>query len=672
MLGFTIRRLPAPGRCRKAATLVSPSSIEGRPRPVNATPQRRRDSGKGAPEPLKRSSVRFGVHQWLSNTAVRSRPKPGSARSEAPAPSEFRLDLAVRPRRNRKADWTRRLLRENVLTVDDLIWPLFVADDTRSPVASMPGVERLSIDEAVRAAERAAKLEIPCLALFPYTDPDLRDHDGTEALNPENLVCRAVRAIKKAVPEIGILCDVALDPYTSHGHDGLLRDGVIANDETVEMLAKQALVEAEAGADIIAPSDMMDGRIGAIRDALDEAAFTEVSIMAYAAKYASAFYGPFRDAVGSSATLVGDKRTYQMDAANSDEALREVELDIAEGADMVMVKPGMPYLDVLRRIKDTFGDADLRVSGVRRIRDDHGGGAERLARRRPGDDGEPDRLQARRRLRGAHLFRAARGREAPLTAVESKDGARIGESRPHEVRPDRSQCRSGQLRGCATGRLRLRLAPLLPQIVGRARRRRHAGGARGMGSGRRHRRAPPHRIDVHHHFFPQFLLDAWQKAGVRNPPVVQSWKLEATLDQMDRGGVATAILSLPTGLNLPDLNAEQSRRLARLVNEHVVETMKEHPGRFGLFASCADARRRQRAQGDRIRPRRAQGRRHRPQYQLRRQVAGTSRFQAGDGGAQPPQGDRLCPPAGTAMLRQPDARCAGLVHRVSRKTPTGR
>jgi porphobilinogen synthase len=273
---------------------------------------------------------------------------------EAPAPSEFRLDLAVRPRRNRKADWTRRLLRENVLTVDDLIWPLFVADDTRSPVASMPGVERLSIDEAVQAAERAAKLEIPCLALFPYTNPDLRDHDGTEALNPENLVCRAVRAIKKAVPEIGILCDVALDPYTSHGHDGLLRDGVIANDETVEILVKQALVEAEAGADIIAPSDMMDGRIGAIRNALDRASFTQVSIMAYAAKYASAFYGPFRDAVGSSATLVGDKRTYQMDAANSDEALREVELDIAEGADMVMVKPGMPYLDVLRRIKDTF------------------------------------------------------------------------------------------------------------------------------------------------------------------------------------------------------------------------------------------------------------------------------------------------------------------------------
>jgi porphobilinogen synthase len=273
----------------------------------------------------------------------------------APAKAEFRLDLAIRLRRNRKADWTRRLLRENVLTVDDLIWPLFVADDTRTAIASMPGVERLSIDEAVRAAERAARLKIPCLALFPYTEPALRDHDGTEALNPENLLCRTIRTIKKAVPEIGILCDVALDPYTSHGHDGLLRDGVIANDETVEMLVKQALVEAEAGADIIAPSDMMDGRIGAIRGALDRASFTDVSIMAYAAKYASAFYGPFRDAVGSSATLIGDKRTYQMDAANSDEALREVELDIAEGADMVMVKPGMPYLDVLRRIKDTFG-----------------------------------------------------------------------------------------------------------------------------------------------------------------------------------------------------------------------------------------------------------------------------------------------------------------------------
>jgi len=276
----------------------------------------------------------------------------------APFPSADKaLDLPIRPRRNRKADWARRLVREHVLTADDLIWPLFLVDGkgTRAPIASMPGVERLSVDEAVRAAERAAALSIPCLALFPYTDATLRDPDGSEALNPDNLVCRGIRAIKKEVPEIGVLCDVALDPYTSHGHDGLLRGGVIVNDETVAVLARQAVVEAESGADIIAPSDMMDGRVGAIRAALDQASFSDVSIMAYAAKYASAFYGPFRDAVGSNATLTGDKRTYQMDAANSDEALREVALDIAEGADMVMVKPGMPYLDVLRRVKDAFG-----------------------------------------------------------------------------------------------------------------------------------------------------------------------------------------------------------------------------------------------------------------------------------------------------------------------------
>jgi porphobilinogen synthase len=244
-----------------------------------------------------------------------------------------------------------------VLTTADLIWPLFLCAgaNRREPVASLPGVERLSIEEAVREAERAAQLNIPCLALFPYTDPSLRDADGTEALNPENLVCAATRAIKKAVPEIGILCDVALDPYTSHGHDGLMRDGEILNDETVAVLVKQALVQADAGCDIIAPSDMMDGRVGAIRQALDAAGRIDVQIMAYAAKYASAFYGPFRDAVGSSATLIGDKRTYQMDPGNSDEALREVELDIAEGADMVMVKPGMPYLDIVRRVKDTFG-----------------------------------------------------------------------------------------------------------------------------------------------------------------------------------------------------------------------------------------------------------------------------------------------------------------------------
>jgi len=281
--------------------------------------------------------------------------KPRLAPVEAMAP--VNLGLSVRPRRNRKTDWSRRMVRENVLTADDLIWPIFLVDGrkARTPIPSMPGVERLSVEEAVREAERAAKLAIPCLALFPYTDPKLRDHDGNEALNPDNLVCRTIRAIKKEVPDIGILCDVALDPYTSHGHDGLLRDGLILNDETVNVLAQQALVEAEAGADIIAPSDMMDGRVGAIRDALDEASFTDVSIMAYAAKYASAFYGPFREAVGSSKTLTGDKRTYQMDPANTDEALREVELDILEGADMVMVKPGMPYLDVLSRVKQTFG-----------------------------------------------------------------------------------------------------------------------------------------------------------------------------------------------------------------------------------------------------------------------------------------------------------------------------
>ncbi len=282
----------------------------------------------------------------------RSRPLP----AETPAPSEARLDLAIRPRRNRRADWTRRLVREHVLTTDDLIWPLFLVegDNLRVPVPSMPDVERLSIDQAVRAAERAAKLTIPCLALFPYTEPDKRDDAGSEALNAENLVCQAVRAIKKAVPEIGILCDVALDPYTSHGHDGLLRDEVILNDETVAVLVRQALVQADAGCDIIAPSDMMDGRVGAIRAGLDKAGYGDVQIMAYAAKYASAFYGPFRDAVGSNATLIGDKRTYQMDPANSDEALREVELDIAEGADMVMVKPGLPYLDILHRVKTAF------------------------------------------------------------------------------------------------------------------------------------------------------------------------------------------------------------------------------------------------------------------------------------------------------------------------------
>jgi porphobilinogen synthase len=267
------------------------------------------------------------------------------------------LELTTRMRRNRKSEWARRMVRENVLATNDLIWPLFVVAgaNVRAPVSSMPGVERLSVDQAVREAVRAAELEIPCIALFPYTDPQLRDESGSEALNPENLVCQAIRAIKKEVPDIGILCDVALDPYTSHGHDGLMRGNEIVNDDTVKVLVKQALCEAEAGCDIIAPSDMMDGRVGAIRAALDAAGRIDVQIMAYAAKYASAFYGPFRDAVGSSKTLTGDKRTYQMDPGNSDEALREVELDIAEGADMVMVKPGLPYLDIVRRVKDAFG-----------------------------------------------------------------------------------------------------------------------------------------------------------------------------------------------------------------------------------------------------------------------------------------------------------------------------
>ena len=283
---------------------------------------------------------------------IESRVRFTPVESKAP---ETALNLTSRPRRNRRADWARRMVRESVLTADDLIWPLFVTEGRKAPVPSMPGVERLPVDDAVRAAEQAANLSIPCIALFPYTDPSLRDEDGSEALNPDNLVCQAIRAIKKAVPEVGVLCDVALDPYTSHVHDGLLRDGVILNDETVAVLVKQALVQAEAGCDIIAPSDMMDGRVGAIRQGLDQARFLDVQIMAYTAKYASAFYGPFRDAVGSSKTLTGDKRTYQMDPGNSNEALREAELDIAEGADMIMVKPGLPYLDILARIKDAFG-----------------------------------------------------------------------------------------------------------------------------------------------------------------------------------------------------------------------------------------------------------------------------------------------------------------------------
>jgi porphobilinogen synthase len=263
----------------------------------------------------------------------------------------------TRMRRNRANPWSRRLVAENVLTPADLIWPVFVVDgrDKRVPVASMPGVERLSVDLVAEAAREAQGLGIPIIALFPYTDPKLRTEDAREAFNPDNLVCRATRAIKDAGLDIGVMLDVALDPYTSHGHDGLMRGSEIVNDETLEALVKQSLVQAEAGCDVIAPSDMMDGRVGAIRRALDADSFQRTQIMAYSAKYASAFYGPFRDAVGSSSTLKGDKRTYQMDPANTDEALREVALDIDEGADMVMVKPGMPYLDVCRRVSETFG-----------------------------------------------------------------------------------------------------------------------------------------------------------------------------------------------------------------------------------------------------------------------------------------------------------------------------
>ncbi len=262
-----------------------------------------------------------------------------------------------RMRRNRRADWSRRLVREATLTADDLIWPIFLVDGdkVRQPVGSMPGVERLSVDQAVAAAEQAKALGIPAIALFPHTAAARRDETGSEALNPENLVCSACRAIKAAVPDVGVIVDVALDPYTSHGHDGLLKDGEIVNDATVEQLVLQSLIQAEAGADIIAPSDMMDGRVGAIRRALDAKGFPSVQIMAYTAKYASAFYGPFREAIGTAKTLVGDKRTYQMDSANGDEALREAELDIDEGADMIMVKPGLPYLDIVWRLKEAFG-----------------------------------------------------------------------------------------------------------------------------------------------------------------------------------------------------------------------------------------------------------------------------------------------------------------------------
>jgi len=265
---------------------------------------------------------------------------------------------ATRLRRTRASAWSRALHRETILTPADLIWPLFVTEGSgvEEPVGSLPGVSRWSVDLIAARAKEAVALGIPCLALFPNTQAERRSEDGREALNPDNLMCRAIRAIKQACgDDIGVLTDVALDPYTSHGQDGLIDgSGYVLNDATAEVLVGQSLNQAAAGADVIAPSDMMDGRIGTIRDALEEAGHVNVQIMAYAAKYASAFYGPFRDAVGSSGLLKGDKKTYQMDPANAEEALREVELDLAEGADSVMVKPGLPYLDIVRRVKETF------------------------------------------------------------------------------------------------------------------------------------------------------------------------------------------------------------------------------------------------------------------------------------------------------------------------------
>jgi len=270
---------------------------------------------------------------------------------------------ASRPRRLRQSNWIRRLTRETQLSADDLIWAMVIHDgaDDEVPVAAMPGTARLSVRAAANAAKRAADLGIPAIAIFPHIDARKKDASGKEALNPNGLVCTAVRAMKDAAPDVGIMVDVALDPFTDHGHDGLLKNGAIANDDTVKVLVEQAIIQTQAGADIVAPSDMMDGRVGAIRTGLDAAGFQDTLIMSYAAKYASAFYGPYREAIGSGklgsggAANPGDKRTYQMDFANTDEALREVAMDIAEGADLLLVKPGMPYLDIVARVKAEFG-----------------------------------------------------------------------------------------------------------------------------------------------------------------------------------------------------------------------------------------------------------------------------------------------------------------------------
>jgi len=292
------------------------------------------------------------LEDGVRREAAMNRIAKGSALSRSVA----EITASRRLRRMRKADWSRRLVRENQLSVDDLIWPIFLieGDNIREPIAAMPGVFRLTVDLAVKEAERAARLGIPALATFPNIPLAKRDETGSAILDPDNVVNRATRAIKHAVPEIGVITDVALDPFTAHGHDGILRDGIIVNDETVEQLARAAVIQAEAGADIIAPSDMMDGRVGAIRDALDGHGFADVAIMSYATKFASAFYGPYREAVGTAGLLKGDKKTYYIDPANSDEAVREAEQDLAEGADMLMVKPGLPYLDICRRLRDEF------------------------------------------------------------------------------------------------------------------------------------------------------------------------------------------------------------------------------------------------------------------------------------------------------------------------------
>jgi porphobilinogen synthase len=271
-----------------------------------------------------------------------------------PFPQSF---PATRLRRLRQSSWIRNLTSENVLTPADLIWSMVVHDgeEPRIPVTAMPGMERLNVAEAAAAAKRAAKLGIPAIAIFPHIDPAKKDEDGSESLNPDGLVPSVIKAMKDAAPDVGIICDVALDPFTSHGHDGLIDEtGYVLNDETTAVLLEQALVQADAGADIVAPSDMMDGRIGALRSALEENGFINTMILSYAAKYASGFYGPYREAIGSATALIGDKKTYQQDPANTDEALREVAMDIQEGADMVMVKPGLPYLDIVRRVSETF------------------------------------------------------------------------------------------------------------------------------------------------------------------------------------------------------------------------------------------------------------------------------------------------------------------------------